>query len=52
MAWFHRKTAAGLKHHSDRGSQYASHAFQTKLKKYGMASLLEDEKPREGHLSY
>ena len=24
-------------HHSDRGSQYASHAFQDKLKEYGMA---------------
>ena len=23
-------------HHSDRGSQYASHAFQGKLKEYGM----------------
>ena len=23
-------------HHSDRGSQYASHAFQDKLKEYGM----------------
>jgi transposase InsO family protein len=23
-------------HHSDRGSQYASHAFQDKLKAYGM----------------
>ncbi len=31
MAWFRRKPAAGLIHHSDRGSQYASHAFQSKL---------------------
>jgi len=37
MAWFRRKPAAGLIHHSDRGSQYASHAFQARLKKYGMA---------------
>jgi len=37
MAWFRRKPAAGLIHHSDRGSQYASHAFQAKLKEYGMA---------------
>ena len=37
MAWFRRKPAEGLIHHSDRGSQYASHAFQTKLKEYGMA---------------
>ena len=36
MAWFRRKPAAGLLHHSDRGSQYASHAFQSKLKEYGM----------------
>jgi putative transposase len=36
MAWFRRKPAAGLIHHSDRGSQYASHAFQSKLKEFGM----------------
>lgn len=36
MAWFRRKPAAGLIHHSDRGSQYASHVFQNKLKEYGM----------------
>ncbi|OIQ92629.1 IS2 transposase TnpB [mine drainage metagenome] len=36
MAWFRRRPAAGLMHHSDRGSQYASHAFQAKLKEYGM----------------
>jgi len=36
MAWFRKKPAAGLMHHSDRGSQYASHAFQEKLKAYGM----------------
>ena len=36
MAWFRKKPAAGLMHHSDRGSQYASHAFQDKLKEYGM----------------
>ena len=36
MAWFRRQPAAGLMHHSDRGSQYASDAFQDKLKKYGM----------------
>ncbi len=36
MAWFRRKPAPGLIHHSDRGSQYASHAFQARLKKYGM----------------
>jgi len=36
MAWFRRRPAPGLLHHSDRGSQYASHAFQGKLKEYGM----------------
>lgn len=36
MAWFRRKSAPGLIHHSDRGSQYASHAFQARLKEYGM----------------
>ena len=36
MAWFRRKPAPGLIHHSDRGSQYASHAFQARLKEYGM----------------
>ena len=32
-AWIAKQ---GLMHHSDRGSQYASHAFQDKLKAYGM----------------
>jgi putative transposase len=36
MAWFRRRPAPGLVHHSDRGSQYASHAFQAKLAEYGM----------------
>jgi putative transposase len=36
MAWFRRKPTPGLIHHSDRGSQYASHAFQDKLTEYGM----------------
>lgn len=36
MAWFRRKPEQGLIHHSDRGSQYASHAFQARLKEYGM----------------
>jgi transposase InsO family protein len=35
MAWFRKKPTPGLMHHSDRGSQYASHAFQDKLKEYG-----------------
>ena len=36
MAWFRKRPAAGLLHHSDRGSQYASHVFQDKLKALGM----------------
>lgn len=36
MAWFRRKPAPGLIHHSDRGSQYASDVFQSKLTEYGM----------------
>lgn len=37
MAWFRRRPAqGGVMHHSDRGSQYASHAFQDKLKEFGM----------------
>lgn len=37
MAWFRRKPAKGVLHHSDRGSQYASKAFQDRLEAYGMA---------------
>ncbi len=36
MAWFRRKPAPGLMHHSDRGSQYASGVFQDKLVEFGM----------------
>lgn len=36
MAWFRRRPANGVLHHSDRGSQYASHAFQRELAGYGM----------------
>jgi putative transposase len=36
MAWFRRRPAPDLIHHSDRGSQYASLPFQEKLKDYGM----------------
>jgi len=31
-----RKPPVGLIHYSDRGSQYASHAYQLLLKQYGM----------------
>jgi transposase InsO family protein len=36
MAYFRRKPAPGLIHHSDRGSQYACHEYQKRLKQYGM----------------
>lgn len=36
MAWFRRRPEPGALHHSDRGSQYASHDFQAKLAEYGM----------------
>ncbi len=40
MAWFRRRPAPGLIHHSDRGSQYASQAFQARLTEYGMTSSM------------
>lgn len=36
MAAQRRRPPAGLLHHSDRGSQYASGDYQKRLKKYGM----------------
>ena len=36
MAWFRRRPEPGVLFHSDRGSQYASHAYQACLAKYGM----------------
>ncbi len=36
MAWFRRRPQPGVLFHSDRGSQYASHAYQARLAKYGM----------------
>lgn len=36
MALFKRKIASGLLLHSDRGTQYASHDYQTLLKNYGI----------------
>ena len=40
MAWFRRRPAPGLIFHSDRGSQYCSHAFQDTLAEYGMQSSM------------
>jgi len=36
IACLRRAPKPGLIHHSDRGSQYASEAFQAKLRDYGM----------------
>ena len=36
MAVMYRQPPKGLLHHSDRGSQYASHTYQEELKKHGM----------------
>ena len=36
MAWFRQRPEPSALHHSDRGSQYASHDFQRKLTEYGM----------------
>ena len=42
MAWFKRRPdqRAGLIFHSDRGSQYASEAYRTVLKAYGITSSM------------
>ncbi|QIK37811.1 DDE-type integrase/transposase/recombinase [Caldichromatium japonicum] len=40
IAWFRRKPAPRLIHHSDRGSQYTNHAFQAQLQEYGMICSL------------
>lgn len=43
-----RNPAAGLVFHTDRGGQYRSHAFQEKLKSYGMIhSYSESGKPQD-----
>ncbi|RNE91936.1 hypothetical protein EBL84_00485 [Marichromatium sp. AB31] len=36
MAHARRRLPPGLLHYSDRGSQYASHAFQQRLRRYAM----------------
>ena len=40
MAWFRRRPKPGLLHHSDRGSQYCSHAYQALLTDYGMVASM------------
>ena len=37
MAYWRRKPEKGLLHHSDRGSQYACHEYQKRLRQYGMS---------------
>jgi putative transposase len=59
MGYFRRKPSPGLIVHSDRGSQYCGHEFQSALKGYGMQSSMSlkgdcwDNAPTEslwGHL--
>ena len=40
MAWFRRKPDKGVIFHSDRGSQYASHAMAARLAEYGMTASM------------
>lgn len=40
MAFWHKKPPHGLIHHSDRGSQYCSQAYQTALAGYGMQASM------------
>lgn len=40
MAWFRCRSAPGERFHSDRGSQYASHEFESRLAVYGMRSSM------------
>jgi transposase InsO family protein len=40
MAYFRRRPARGLIHHSDRGSQYACHEYQKRLERYGMIASM------------
>ena len=57
MAWFRRKPAAGLLHHSDQGSPYGSHDYQTQLKPYGILASMSrkgncwDNSPMESFFS-
>jgi transposase InsO family protein len=40
MAYWQRKPGSGLLHHSDRGSQYASHEYQKQLAFFGMTASM------------
>ena len=39
MALIHRRPGRGLVHHSDRGMQYASHAYQALLAAHGLPPI-------------
>ena len=43
MALGRRRPAAGLLHHSDRGSQYASHAYRDFLSDHGIVCSMSDK---------
>jgi putative transposase len=43
MALGRRSPSAGLMHHSDRGSQYASHAYQTILADHGIVCSMSEK---------
>ncbi len=53
MAFWRKKPEPGLLHHSDRGSQYASHAYREVLKSMGMEQSMSrkgncwDNSPKE-----
>ena len=57
MAWFRKRLATGLLHHSHRGNQYASQAFQKKLGGYSMICSMShkgncwDNAPTENRFS-
>ena len=40
MAWFRKRPAAGLMHHSDRGSQYCALAYRQLLEQFGMQASM------------
>jgi transposase InsO family protein len=43
MAWWQRKPYKGIIHHSDHGSQHASHEYQRKIKNYGMVCSMSSK---------
>ena len=43
MALWRRQPAVGLLHHSERGSQYASHAYQDMLAEHGRVGSMSEK---------